>query len=72
MNKNATGVSKGGSKILVVPFDGVQFDCDNGDPLGHDHLRPQRTTPVCSTKPFPGFESKTGIDHRHVTPVTDG
>jgi hypothetical protein len=30
-NKNVTGVSQGGSKILVVPFDGVQFDCDNGD-----------------------------------------
>ncbi|MDP9036226.1 MAG: hypothetical protein M3O50_15605, partial [Myxococcota bacterium] len=32
VNKNVTGVSNGGSKILVVPFDGVQFDCDNGDP----------------------------------------
>jgi hypothetical protein len=32
VNKNATGVSNGGSKILVVPFNGVQFDCDNGDP----------------------------------------
>jgi len=31
VDKNATGVSNGGSKILVVPFDGVQFDCDNGD-----------------------------------------
>ena len=30
-NKNASVVSNGGSKILVVPFDGVQFDCDNGD-----------------------------------------
>jgi hypothetical protein len=30
-DKNATGVSNGGSKILVVPFNGVQFDCDNGD-----------------------------------------
>ena len=24
-------VNSGGSKILVVPFNGVQFDCDNGD-----------------------------------------
>ncbi len=32
VNKNVTGVSNGGSKILVVPFNGVQFDCDNGDP----------------------------------------
>ena len=32
VDKNATGVSNGGSKILVVPFNGVQFDCDNGDP----------------------------------------
>jgi hypothetical protein len=31
VNKNVTGVSQGGSKILVVPFNGVQFDCDNGD-----------------------------------------
>jgi hypothetical protein len=31
VDKNAPGVSNGGSKILVVPFDGVQFDCDNGD-----------------------------------------
>jgi hypothetical protein len=32
VNKNATGINNGGSKILVVPFNGVQFDCDNGDP----------------------------------------
>jgi hypothetical protein len=31
VDKNASGVSNGGSKILVVPFNGVQFDCDNGD-----------------------------------------
>ncbi len=31
VDKNATGVSNGGSKILIVPFNGVQFDCDNGD-----------------------------------------
>ena len=31
VNKNASGVNNGGSKVLVVPFDGVQFDCDNGD-----------------------------------------
>src|SRR4051812_39600095 len=31
VDKNATGISNGGSKIIVVPFDGVQFDCDNGD-----------------------------------------
>jgi hypothetical protein len=31
VNKNVTGISQGGSKILVVPFNGVQFDCDNGD-----------------------------------------
>ena len=30
-NKNQTGVSSGGSKVIVVPFDGAQFDCDNGD-----------------------------------------
>jgi hypothetical protein len=35
-NKNVTGVSQGGSKILVVPFDGVQFDCDNGDQASCD------------------------------------
>jgi hypothetical protein len=31
VDKNGSGVNNGGSKILVVPFDGVQFDCDNGD-----------------------------------------
>ena len=31
VDKNASAVNNGGSKILVVPFDGVQFDCDNGD-----------------------------------------
>jgi MYXO-CTERM domain-containing protein len=31
VNKNASGVNQGGSKVLVVPFNGVQFDCDNGD-----------------------------------------
>jgi hypothetical protein len=30
-DKNTTAVNQGGSKILVVPFDGVRFDCDNGD-----------------------------------------
>jgi hypothetical protein len=30
-DKNSSAVNTGGSKILVVPFDGVQFDCDNGD-----------------------------------------
>ena len=30
-DKNTSAVNNGGSKILVVPFDGVQFDCDNGD-----------------------------------------
>jgi len=24
-------INNGGSKVLVVPFNGVQFDCDNGD-----------------------------------------
>lgn len=31
VDKNSTAVNQGGSKILVVPFDGVRFDCDNGD-----------------------------------------
>jgi len=31
VDKNTSAVNTGGSKILVVPFDGVQFDCDNGD-----------------------------------------
>ncbi len=31
VDKNVTGINNGGSKILVVPFNGVQFDCDNGD-----------------------------------------
>src|SRR6266498_2240166 len=30
-DKNSSAVNSGGSKILVVPFDGAQFDCDNGD-----------------------------------------
>ncbi|MEO7033135.1 MAG: MYXO-CTERM sorting domain-containing protein [Polyangiaceae bacterium] len=30
-DKNSSAVNGGGSKILVVPFNGVQFDCDNGD-----------------------------------------
>jgi hypothetical protein len=38
-NKNVTGVSQGGSKILVVPFNGVQFDCDNGDQASCDEAR---------------------------------
>jgi hypothetical protein len=36
VNKNATGIDQGGSKILVVPFNGVQFDCDNGDQASCD------------------------------------
>src|SRR4029079_14572931 len=31
VDKNSSAVNSGGSKILVVPFDGAQFDCDNGD-----------------------------------------
>lgn len=31
VDKNTSAVNTGGSKVLVVPFDGVQFDCDNGD-----------------------------------------
>jgi hypothetical protein len=31
VDKNSSAVNTGGSKILVVPFDGVKFDCDNGD-----------------------------------------
>ncbi|HEY8925901.1 MAG TPA: hypothetical protein VIU64_16055 [Polyangia bacterium] len=31
VDKNTSAVNMGGSKVLVVPFDGVQFDCDNGD-----------------------------------------
>lgn len=31
VDKNTSAVNSGGSKVLVVPFDGVQFDCDNGD-----------------------------------------
>jgi hypothetical protein len=31
VDKNSSAVNSGGSKILVVPFNGVQFDCDNGD-----------------------------------------
>jgi len=38
VNKNATGISQGGSKILVVPFNGVQFDCDNGDQASCDEV----------------------------------
>jgi hypothetical protein len=38
VNKNVAGVSQGGSKILVVPFNGVQFDCDNGDQASCDEL----------------------------------
>ena len=38
VNKNVTGVSQGGSKILVVPFNGVQFDCDNGDQASCDEV----------------------------------
>ena len=33
VDKNSSAVNSGGSKILVVPFNGVQFDCDNGDPV---------------------------------------
>jgi len=39
VNKNVAGVSQGGSKILVVPFNGVQFDCDNGDQASCDEAR---------------------------------
>jgi len=31
VDKNTSAVNSGGSKVLVVPFDGVRFDCDNGD-----------------------------------------
>jgi len=31
VDKNTSAVNMGGSKVLVVPFDGVRFDCDNGD-----------------------------------------
>jgi MYXO-CTERM domain-containing protein len=37
-DKNAAGVNQGGSKILVVPFNGAQFDCDNGDQASCDAL----------------------------------
>jgi hypothetical protein len=33
VDKNGDAVNSGGSKVLVVPFNGVQFDCDNGDPV---------------------------------------
>jgi hypothetical protein len=33
VDKNSSAVNSGGSKILVVPFNGIQFDCDNGDPV---------------------------------------
>jgi MYXO-CTERM domain-containing protein len=33
VDKNSSAINSGGSKILVVPFNGVQFDCDNGDPV---------------------------------------
>jgi len=38
VDKNTSAVNTGGSKILVVPFDGVQFDCDNGDAASCDEL----------------------------------
>jgi hypothetical protein len=38
VDKNTSAVNMGGSKILVVPFDGVQFDCDNGDAASCDEL----------------------------------
>ena len=38
VNKNVSGISQGGSKILVVPFNGVQFDCDNGDQASCDEV----------------------------------
>lgn len=38
VDKNSSAVNMGGSKILVVPFDGVAFDCDNGDPASCDEL----------------------------------
>jgi hypothetical protein len=32
VDKDQAGmINNGGSKVLVVPFNGVQFDCDNGD-----------------------------------------
>ena len=31
VNKNGPDINSAGSKIIVVPFNGVQFDCDNGD-----------------------------------------
>jgi hypothetical protein len=31
VDKNSSAVNSGGSKVLIVPFNGVQFDCDNGD-----------------------------------------
>ena len=37
-DKNTSAVNDGGSKIIVVPFDGVQFDCDNGDAASCDEL----------------------------------
>jgi hypothetical protein len=38
VDKNTSAVNMGGSKILVVPFNGVQFDCDNGDAASCDEL----------------------------------
>jgi MYXO-CTERM domain-containing protein len=37
-DKNSSAVDTGGSKVLVVPFNGVQFDCDNGDQDSCDEL----------------------------------
>jgi hypothetical protein len=38
LKKNDSGINKGGSKVLVVPFNGVQFDCDNGDQASCDEV----------------------------------
>jgi MYXO-CTERM domain-containing protein len=38
VNKNGPDINSAGSKIIVVPFNGVQFDCDNGDQASCDEV----------------------------------
>jgi hypothetical protein len=38
VNKNGPDINSAGSKIIVVPFNGVQFECDNGDQASCDEV----------------------------------
>ena len=55
-DKNTTAVNQGGSKVLVVPFDGVRFDCETAT----RRRVPSSTSPDGGTTGAPGAPAARG------------